>query len=392
MGLMDKLKGDNPSVVGGDTYQWDNKGEDVIYKLPKNVVWNDNIVVREDEYAVFFRDGKALGVFDRPARYALTTQNIAALGLADKVQEWTGVRQLGEIYWVRRREMRGKFGTKEPITFRDTDFGMVRIRMFGQFSYKVTDPLLFITQFVGTEGATTTHEVIEWLRDQIVMILNDVMGELKRDKQMAVIDMPAYLEEMEQMLLARAKDDTERYGIEIMKITGLNINLPDKIQEAVDKRGELQALGVNYMQYQAGQAMEKAAENPGGAGQMASMGVGLGAGLGMGAGMTGAVQSGMQPEQANAWGTQPGVAAQPQEQKPRCPKCNDPYEPGSKFCDNCGHKLVNEVKCVKCDAMLKEGTKFCPECGAKQALECPKCNAPLNPGAKFCNECGEKVG
>ncbi|MFW3147164.1 MAG: SPFH domain-containing protein [Thermoplasmatota archaeon] len=389
MGLINKLKGDNPSIVGGDTYQWESKGDDLIWRVPKNIVWNDNIVVREDEYAIFFRDGKALTVFDRPGRYALTTQNIATWGLAEKFKDVTGVIQMGEVYYLQRREMRGKFGTKEPITFRDSDFGMVRIRVFGQYAYKVKDPLLFITQFVGTANLNSTGEITDWFRDQIVMSLNDILGELKRDQNMGIIDVPAYLEEMEQILLARIKDDTERYGVEIMKITGLNFNLPDKIQEAIDKRGELQALGVNYMQYQAGQAMVKAAENPSGGGNLAGMGVGLGAGLGMGAGMTSAVQSGMQPQQPNPWDTkEPGVAAKP---KKKCPKCNGDVEEGQKFCNNCGAKLVEEVVCIKCGQPMPPGSKFCNNCGAKQTVECPKCKSELAPGTKFCNNCGEKV-
>ncbi|MGA1792609.1 MAG: SPFH domain-containing protein [Thermoplasmatota archaeon] len=387
MGIIDKLKGGQPSVAGGDTYQWMDKGEEVIWKIPKNIVWNDNIVVKEDEYAVFFRDGKALTVFDRPGRYALTTQNIMTWGIADKFQDLTGVRQIGEVYYLQRREMRGKFGTKEPIAFRDTDFGMVRVRVFGQYSYKVKDPLLFITQFIGTESRGTTSQIVDWFRDQIVMSLNDILGELKRDKNMAIIDVPAYLEEMEQILLARISDDTARYGVEISKITGLNFNLPDKIQEAIDKRGELQALGVNYMQYQAGQAMVKAAENEGAGGNMAGMGVGLGAGLGMGYGMTGAVGAGMDPNAQNPWGAQqPGVAA-----GQKCPKCGADIAAGAKFCPKCGQNVSGETPCIKCGKPVAQGAKFCSNCGSKQTMECPGCKADLAAGTKFCSNCGYKL-
>lgn len=389
MGIKDFLKGDNPSTSGGWTYKWEEKNEDVIYKIPKNIVWNDNIVVREDEYGIFMRDGKILKVFDRPGRYALTTQNVSTFGLADRVQELTGVKQLGEFYYVRRRELRGKFGTKEPIAFRDPDFGIVRIRLFGQFAYKVTDPVLFITQFVGTEDINTTGEVIEWLRDQIVMIMNDILGELKRDQNMAVIDLPAYLEEIEQILLARIKDDLDRYGLDLTKIIGININLPDKIQEAIDKRGELQALGVNYMQYQAGQAMEKAAMNESGGGNLAGMGVGLGAGLGMGSGMTGAVQAGMKPDQDNPW-EQKSKDASAKDEK-TCPNCGKPVKEGKKFCNNCGHKLMEETLCVKCGKPIAPGSKFCSSCGAKQTEECPECGNEIPPGSKFCSNCGNKI-
>lgn len=387
MALFGEHKTEKKSKVGGSTYTWDNKDDQLLWKLPKNIVWNDNIVVREDEWAIFMRDGKALKVFERPGRYALTTQNMAMFGLADKLQDLTGVRQIGEITYVQRRELRGKFGTKEPITFRDSDFGMVRVRVFGQYSYSVHDPLLFVTQFVGTENMRSTDEVLNWFRDQIVMSLNDILGELKRDQNLGIIDIPAYLEEIEQILLSRIADDTDRYGIKIHKIAGLNFNLPDKIQEAIDKRGELQALGVNYMQYQAGEAMVKAADNPSGGGNLASMGVGLGAGLGMGSGMTQAVQAGMKPEADNPWEQKPQGGGK----KSKCPKCNFDVEEGQKFCNNCGEKLSNDVQCVKCGQSLSSGAKFCSSCGAKQTLQCPKCEAELPAGTKFCSKCGEKV-
>ena len=307
------------SLVGADTFNWEDryKGENVLYRVPKNIRWNDNVVVREDEYAVFFRDGKVMHVFDRPGRYAMTTLNIPILAkLAEKV---TGIKQLGEIYYIQRREMRGKFGTVEPLVFRDKDFGMVRLRMFGQFAYKVLDPTLFMTQFVGTKGWSQSNEVIEWMRDQIVMSLNDALGELKRDKGMGAADMPAYLEEIEQVLLVKVDDDVARYGVKIMKLAGLNINLPEEVQKAVDMRGAMGVLQTDYMKYQAGKAMVNAAEGGGGGGgaggtAAAGMGLGVGAGLGM-----------MMPQMI-----QGGGGGAPQAMV-NCPKCNASVAQGSKF-------------------------------------------------------------
>ena len=100
-------------------------------------------MVYEDEFAVFFRDGKAMHVFDQPGRFALTTQNVPILRTLGPAI--TGVKQLGEMYYLQRREFRGKFGTPEPLTFADKDFGMVRLRIFGKFSYKIIEPMIFIT-------------------------------------------------------------------------------------------------------------------------------------------------------------------------------------------------------------------------------------------------------
>ena len=341
------------------TFQWaeEYKGENVVWKLPRNVQWNDNIIVKEDEWAVFFRDGKAMHVFQVPGRFALTTQNVPYLAtLATKV---TGVRQLGEIFWVQKRELRGKYGTLEPFAFRDSDFGVVRIRAFGQFAYKIEDPGLLITQFAGTMGYTRSSEIINWIKGEFIKGLNDVLGELKTKKGMSILDMPAYLQEMEQLVLASVKSDTIRYGIRITKVSDINLNLPKEVEEAIDKRSSMAALGVNYMQYQTGKAIEGvgegAAKGGGEGGNFTGMGAGMGAGYAMGQTMI----SGMDPSSAQ---NQP---APPAGGGVRCPKCGYMNAQNAKFCMNCGAHLNIPHKCPNCGAEVPVGAKFCPACGAK---------------------------
>ncbi|MCP1662865.1 MAG: SPFH domain-containing protein [Methanocalculus sp. MSAO_Arc1] len=372
----------------------EHKGENVMWRLPQNVMWNDNVLVREDEWGIFFRDGKAMQVFDRPDRYALTTQNIA--GLQALSATLVGVKQIGEFYWAQKREFRGTFGTSEPLTFRDTDFGVVRIRIFGQFAYKVADPMLLITQFVGTKGMTTSEEIISWLKDQIIMILNDTLGELKTHKQMGILDMPAYLTEIEQLCLSKLGSETSNYGLSITKFSGLNINLPEEVQEAVDKRGAMSALGVNFMQYQSGRAIENigrgAAEGGGGEGAgFATLGAGMGAGMGMGNVMGQSMAGGGGPAAPFGGGGQQQEAPQ-QQQTVACVKCGQQISPGTKFCPHCGSPQVQESEpCGSCGASVKKGMKFCPECGAKMDAgpkTCGKCGEELAPGTKFCANCG----
>ena len=396
MGLFSKVNqkiGSGSDIEGADAragFSWveDYKGDNLIWRLPRNIILNDNVLVREDEYGIFFRDGKALAVFDRPDRYALTTQNIPIL--KDIIGATMGNVQIGEFYWAQRREFRDKFGTSQPLAFRDSDFGVVQIRMFGQFAYKVSDPMLLITQFVGTKGLTKSEEVVEWLKGQIVMVLNDILGELKAKKQMGVLDMPAYLQEIEQMSLAKLTAETESYGLKIMKFSGLTISMPDEVQEAINKRGAMSALGVNYMQYQSGKAIENigvgAAEGGDGAG-FAMMGAGMGAGFGMGNMM-------MQGMGAMGGAPAPFGQAQPQavsSAKP-CAKCGAAVPEGAKFCPSCGEKQVSGSFCPECGAAVPAGAKFCPECGKKVGSPvCAKCGAELAAGAKFCPECGERV-
>ena len=396
MGLFSKVNekiGSGSDIEGADAragFYWveDYKGDNLIWRLPRNIILNDNVLVREDEYGIFFRDGKALAVFDRPDRYALTTQNIPIL--KDIIGATMGNVQIGEFYWAQRREFRDKFGTAQPLAFRDSDFGVVQIRMFGQFAYKVSDPMLLITQFVGTKGLTKSEEVVEWLKGQIVMVLNDILGELKAKKQMGVLDMPAYLQEIEQMSLAKLTAETESYGLKIMKFSGLTISMPEEVQEAINKRGAMSALGVNYMQYQSGKAIENigvgAAEGGEGAG-FAMMGAGMGAGIGMGNMM-------MQGMGGMGGAPAPFGQAQPQAAAPAkaCAKCGAAVPEGAKFCPGCGEKQASGSFCPECGAAVPAGAKFCPECGKKVgAPVCAKCGAELAAGAKFCPECGERV-
>jgi membrane protease subunit (stomatin/prohibitin family) len=351
-------QGDLEGADARQTYYWKDldKGENVIYRLPRNIRLNDNIVVREDEMAIFFRDGKALHLFDRPDRYALTTETIPVLGALTKAI--TGIVQIGEIYWVQRREFRANFGTSEPLVYRDRDFGLVRLRIFGQFAYRVADPMLLITQFVGTRGMTHSEEIVRWLRDQIVVVINDTLGELKDRKGMGVLDMPANLQEIEQLVLGRIDREVGPYGLAITKLAGLNINLPEEVQTAVDKRGAMTALGVNYLQYATGKAIEGAGAGAARGGEGANLaGIGAGAGAGfaighaMAAGMKGGTESGVPP-------TPPAGAAAGQ-----CPKCAATAPPGSRFCPSCGTPLANA--CPSCTASVDAGASFCPFCGTR---------------------------
>ena len=366
--------------IARNTYSWPNqyKGENVMYRLPTNVYYNDNIVVMEDEFAVFMRDGKAMHVFDQAGRYALTTQNVPILRTI--LPAITGIKQLGEVYYLQKRELRGKFGTSEPLTFRDSDFGVVRLRAFGNFAFKVTDPMMFITQFIGTRGVSSSDEIMEWLRNDIVQHLNDALGELKRDKNMALLDMPAYLNEIEQIVLANTEADAARYGMKVTNLTGMAITPPKEVQDAIDKRGAMGALGVDYMQYQTGKAIEGVGEGAakGGGNATAAM-AGLGAGAGIGLGMGGAMGQGMQQ------GGSKTVMV-------KCQECGALVAEDAKFCKECGKPMAKagSAKCPKCGHPNPADGKFCKECGAPMKVKCPKCGKE-QAAAKFCNECGTQL-
>jgi membrane protease subunit (stomatin/prohibitin family) len=371
------------SLIGATTINWEDayKGPNVMWRVPRNIKWGDNVVVREDETAVFYRDGKVLAYLDRPDRYSLTSLNARLLG--NLVQALSGVRQEAEVYYLQRRLFDGKFGSTEPYVFRDPDFGLVQLRVFGSYRWKVGAPDNFINTFVGTFGAVTTPDVEARLRDQMVLLVYNTLGKLK-DQGMRVTDLATTLTTIEQAVLGALPQHFGPLGVDVSQIQGLSINLPDEVQKAIDTRSTMGVLGVNYMQYQAGQALTAAASNPsGGAGAMAGAGVGLGAGLGIGYGMAGQMQGAYQ-------------------QGPMmiCPKCNAQVPAGTRFCPSCGNPMTpptaGGTPCPKCGQPVPAGVKFCPNCGASMAppapRTCPKCGKSVTTSGKFCPECGAALG
>ncbi len=350
------------SLLGSVTIVWEDafKANNIMWKVPRNIRLNDNIVVREDEIAVFYRDGKALGYFDRPDRYALTSLNAPIVGPI--VKALTGVVQQAEVYYLRKTPFDAKFGSKQPYQFRDKDFGFVNLRLFGEARYRVKDPSTFINQFVGALGLQSAANVEDRIREQIIVVIYDALGELK-ERGMGVTDLAANLLEIEQVVLQKARPNFDPYGIELQKLSGITISLPDDVQKAVDMRSSMQITGANYMQWQAGQAMREAASNPTGGG--AATGVGLGAGVGLGYQVGQMLGQGMQqgyPQQQ----APPPPAPTAGVSRP-CPQCGQPVPAGVKFCGNCGARMDQARTCPSCQSPVPTGDKFCPNCGAKVA-------------------------
>lgn len=375
------------SVIGSTTIAWEDqyKRENVMWKVPRLIRLNDNIVVREDEIAVFFRDGKVLTYFDQPNRYALSDFNAPLVGKLLKF--FSGVVQQAEVYYLQKRFFDGKFGSTQPYEFLDPIFGVVNLRVYGEYRYRVANPENFINQFVGTFNAETSDDVDARLKDQMVLLTYNSIGKMK-DKGMKVTDLATSLTNIEQVILSMSPDHFQQYGVEINKVPGLTISLPDEVQKAVDTRSQMSVLGVNYIQYQAGQAMVDAAKNSSGvAGIGAGLGVGLGAGAGVGYAMAGPMMQGIQQQQ-----TRP------------CPKCGNIIPANSTFCPSCGANLQQQqqqqmIACAKCGEKMPAGTKFCPSCGtavaqqsaAQQEIKCASCGFVLQSPAKFCPNCGKPM-
>ena len=368
----------------------DDTGDQIVQRVPEGgsgeFRLGSQLVVRENQEAVFFRDGKALDTFG-PGRHTLTTQNVPLLaGLADMAFSDKGSPFRAEVYFVNKKTFTDmKWGTKEPIIFRDKELAMVRLRAFGRFSIKVRNSQMFINKLVGTEGRFGTDAIEGYLKDVITSRLADLLGETLE----TIFDLPQYYDEIGTLSKTRLGDDFEKYGIQLVDFYVNAITPPEEVQKRIDERSAMGAMGNldSYMKFKTATAMGDAAQNDGGGGA-AGAGVGMGAGLGMGmtmANMMGQTMRGGQGGQAAQGGGGGGGAAP----VVTCPGCGKQVPPG-KFCPECGKPL--QKSCPNCGKPVPAGAKFCPSCGQNLAgASCPECGAQVEAGAKFCPECGNNL-
>lgn len=239
--------------------------------------FGSQLVVRDFQAAVFRKDGKGTDVIG-PGRHTLTTKNIPILTNLLSLPFGFKSPFRCEVVFVSLRTIPDlKWGTREPIAFRDSELGLVRLRAFGTYGLKVADPLAFLNGLVGAEGLYTAAQAEEYLRSSIMTRLTDTLGETVK----SVFDLTSQYEELSVALAARLSDDFKRFGLAIDNFRLNAVTPPEEVQKAIDERSKMGVLkNLNdYTKMKAAEALGAAAANPGG---VASAGIGLGAGVGMG--------------------------------------------------------------------------------------------------------------
>ena len=273
----------------------DDSGTVLVKRMPDNgqleIKWGSQLTVRESQDAVFFRDGKSLDVFTA-GRHVLKTQNVPVVG------KWVTSFGYGanspfraEVLFVGKQLFPNfKWGTKEPILFKDTELQMVRLRSYGSFSIQVQDSLLFVNKIAGTMGLYTTEVISDYLRGIIISKFNVVLARMLK----TVFDLPATMDDLNLVMRTELIADFEGLGLKMHDFYIQSISLPDEVQKMIDTKTGINAVGNldQYMKLKIANSLSDVAKNNGAAGT----GLGLGAGIGMGMALPNMIQQSINPQ------------------------------------------------------------------------------------------------
>ena len=351
--------------------EWtDNSPNTLVHKFPMNgrkIMLGSSLTVRESQVAIFVNNGRVADVF-QPGMHRLSTSNLPFLTVMLGLKYGMKSPFQTDVYFVNTRQFTNqKWGTSNPITMRDPEFGVIRIRGFGTFSFRVDEALTLMKELFGTNSRFTTEDINGQLRSKIISGLSEVIA----SAQVSAIDISAKLSEFQKRVKDKLDADFKALGLRLVIFNIENISFPEEVERALDTRASMGVIGNKmdkFTQFQTAHAMREAANNPNGA---AGMGAGMGAGMAM-ANMMQMQQMQMQQNMMNQQTQQAAAPVAAPAAKPAKP-------------------AAPAGKCTKCKAGLAAGARFCPECGTAAPADrfCADCGVKIVGKARFCSGCGK---
>ncbi len=335
VGLFDKIRGEFIDVI-----EWvDDSSDTLVFRFPtynREIQMGSSLIVRESQMAIMVYQGEIADVYE-PGHYKLVTANMPVM---TTLRHWThGFNSpfKSEVYYFNTRQYTDmKWGTPNPITLRDAEFGVIRIRAFGSYSMRVRDPEKVLKELSGTDERYTINDIENQIRSAIITRFTDFVAESK----LPFLDFAANLNEFSDALKPVMDEELASFGLGLEKFFVMNVSLPPNVEKMLDQRTSMAAIGAQnmdaYTKFQMANAIPDAARS-GGDGGMAGAGMGAGVGIAMGQAMANAM-TGNQSSGGNS--NQKAEAPAAPKIMVRCPECSQLSEETAKFCAGCGYKLI----------------------------------------------------